>query len=193
MQKEKICQHCDSLFIPRSDSPGIFCSKSCNAKYHNARRPKKIKELPNTCLCCNAPIVKTNKFCNRSCAASYNNKQRQPKYSVEKNCTQCNILLTGVQKIFCSRQCSGKARRKNRSIEYYKAINRETYRRYIARRKWQTPIGEDINAIKQFYLNCPEGYEVDHIIPISKGGAHSLENLQYLTKEENRRKSNKVL
>jgi 5-methylcytosine-specific restriction endonuclease McrA len=36
-------------------------------------------------------------------------------------------------------------------------------------------------------------YEVDHIIPISKGGKHSLSNLQYLTKEENRRKSNKII
>ena len=193
MKKENTCQQCNSPFIPRNDSPGIFCSKSCNAKYHNARRPKKIAELTGSCLHCSLPIVKTNKFCNLSCSASHNNKKRQPKQSDDKTCTQCNTLLTGVQKIYCSRQCSGQARKKNRPAEYYKAINRETYRRYIARRKWQTPIGEDIKAIKQFYLNCPDGYEVDHIMPISKGGAHSLENLQYLTKEENRRKSNKIL
>jgi len=71
--------------------------------------------------------------------------------------------------------------------------NKLIIKMYIARRKYQTPIGEDIKAIQQFYLNCPMGYEVDHIIPISKGGAHSLENLQYLTKQENRRKSNKIL
>ena len=34
--------------------------------------------------------------------------------------------------------------------------------------------------------------EVDHIIPISKNGMHTLSNLQYLTIRENRQKSNKL-
>ena len=51
---------------------------------------------------------------------------------------------------------------------------------------------EERKLIGQFYKNCPEGYEVDHIIPISKGGKHCLSNLQYLTREENRRKSAKL-
>lgn len=47
--------------------------------------------------------------------------------------------------------------------------------------------------IKDIYLNCTEGYEVDHIIPLSKGGLHHENNLQYLLKEENRKKSNKLV
>jgi 5-methylcytosine-specific restriction endonuclease McrA len=52
---------------------------------------------------------------------------------------------------------------------------------------------EERRLIGRFYKNCPKGYEVDHIIPVSKDGKHKLSNLQYLTKEENRRKSNKIL
>jgi len=51
---------------------------------------------------------------------------------------------------------------------------------------------EERKLIGMFYKNCPNGYEVDHIHPISKGGSHCLSNLQYLTKEENRRKSAKL-
>lgn len=51
---------------------------------------------------------------------------------------------------------------------------------------------EDLENIKNFYVNCPKGYEVDHIIPISKGGEHKLSNLQYLTPTENRRKGNRI-
>lgn len=45
--------------------------------------------------------------------------------------------------------------------------------------------------IRKFYLNCPKGYVVDHIIPIAQGGKHCLSNLQYLTPDENRVKAYK--
>jgi hypothetical protein len=68
----------------------------------------------------------------------------------------------------------------------------EANARYMARRKFQTPADEDISRLQEFYANCPDGHEVDHIIPISKGGLHTLPNLQYLPKHLNRRKSNKI-
>jgi len=51
----------------------------------------------------------------------------------------------------------------------------------------------DKDKIKQIYLNCPDGYEVDHIIPLSKGGKHHEDNLQYLTLSENRKKNNRIV
>jgi 5-methylcytosine-specific restriction endonuclease McrA len=52
---------------------------------------------------------------------------------------------------------------------------------------------EEKKCITDMYLKCPKGYEVDHIIPISKGGKHHPDNLQYLTVTENRKKYNKCL
>ena len=48
--------------------------------------------------------------------------------------------------------------------------------------------------IKEFYDNCPKGMEVDHIIPLNGklvSGLHTIGNLQYLTPNANRSKSNK--
>jgi hypothetical protein len=58
------------------------------------------------------------------------------------------------------------------------------------------PSWSDRDAIAEFYRNCPEGYHVDHIIPLrgkTVSGLHVLENLQYLLAEDNLRKSNKFI
>jgi len=73
-----------------------------------------------------------------------------------------------------------------------KATHNEAWQRYMAKRKNQTPKDADIKTLQKFYINCPAGYEVDHICPVSKGGLHTIENLQYLTVSENRKKSNKL-
>lgn len=48
----------------------------------------------------------------------------------------------------------------------------------------------DMELLKLIYLNCPEGYHVDHIQPLSKGGLHHPNNLQYLPALINMRKNN---
>ena len=96
--------------------------------------------------------------------------------------------------MYCSDDCNPKRLKLSpeEKSKRHKAMHREAWQRYQAKLKNQTPENIDKKAIQKFYLNCPEGYEVDHIIPISKGGLHTLENLQYLTISENRKKSNKI-
>lgn len=57
------------------------------------------------------------------------------------------------------------------------------------------PSWVDKEALKNIYDNCPKGMEVDHIVPLSGkivSGLHVPWNLQYLTPEENKRKTNKL-
>ena len=57
-----------------------------------------------------------------------------------------------------------------------------------------TPKWSELLEIKQFYLNCPDGFQVDHKIPLQNEivcGLHVLQNLQYLTAENNLIKGNK--
>ena len=83
--------------------------------------------------------------------------------------------------------------KKWKTYEQKRATINEANARYRARIKNQVVKGEELGPIKEFYKNCPPGYEVDHIIPLSKDGLHTLSNLQYLTVSENRRKSNKIV
>lgn len=78
-------------------------------------------------------------------------------------------------------------------------IGRERANRYRAQQIKATPgwlTKSDLYEMKLFYKNCPDGYEVDHIIPLNSKlvcGLHVLWNLQYLTASENKSKSNKIL
>ena len=57
-----------------------------------------------------------------------------------------------------------------------------------------TPKWANLEKIKEIYLNCPSGYHVDHITPLTNKnvcGLHVESNLQYLTAKENMKKSNK--
>lgn len=71
-------------------------------------------------------------------------------------------------------------------------------RGYTAKRRaaklQRTPAWADHEAIKAMYISCPEGYHVDHIVPLQGkliSGLHTDENLQYLTAKDNLAKSNK--
>lgn len=74
--------------------------------------------------------------------------------------------------------------------EYYisKSI---AYRRGL---KDKRPAWASISELRTIYDNCPEGYHVDHIVPLNGAlvsGLHVENNLQYLPAKENLSKGNK--
>ena len=153
------------------------------------------------CINCQLPLKGkySLKFCNRSCSASYTNRQKTKhgKYQ-ERPCSICSTtyLPHTPDSKFCSKQCYGNSLKKYKTEEERITETRKRWREgnanYRAKLLEQTPPDTDREAIRQFYNNCPSGYDVDHIIPISKGGLHTLSNLQYLTASENRSKGNKL-
>lgn len=155
---------------------------------------------PHRCLQCQDAIEylkRQNKFCSKSCAATHNNikvPKRKCHADNVRQCKQCNKDILN-SRTFCSISCYGEFYRKydpETKPAIVKAKNRSTRAKYRAKLLAQTPPDADLKAINEFYINCPPGHEVDHIIPISKGGLHTLENLQYLTISENRSKGAKL-
>ena len=53
----------------------------------------------------------------------------------------------------------------------------------------------NVSELRNIYENCPKGFQVDHIVPLrgeNVSGLHVPWNLQYLTPQDNQRKSNKL-
>lgn len=122
-------------------------------------------------------------------------KNKERKITVK--CLYCgNNYITQLFRIesdvYDSKYCSHSCAQKSRYLgeDHKRKIRNEIAARRRARMKKQSPeLTEHENKrIKEIYLNCSKGYEVDHIIPISKGGLHHPDNLQILTMEENRKK-----
>ena len=69
-------------------------------------------------------------------------------------------------------------------------------RKYVADKDNRTPKWADLSKIVDVYKNCPEGYHVDHIIPLrakNVSGLHIHYNLQYLPAIDNMRKNNRYI
>jgi hypothetical protein len=166
-----------------------------------AEKRKKLYEAnPYYCKECGKMLPqskKNNKFCNSSCSATFNNSVKPKRIAKIHSCPQCGTNVKSSESKYCSITCYDIHRRKYKTEEERLKATRKKVREvsanYRASVRNQTPPDADRKAIKEFYDNCPIGYEVDHITPISKGGLHTLSNLQYLTIIENRRKSNKII
>ncbi len=87
-----------------------------------------------------------------------------------------------------------------RATERGKAASRMHRAARRARLLMATPPWADKEKIASIYLDCPEGFQVDHLVPL-RGvtedgrlicGLHVHLNLRYLKKEDNMRRSNKM-
>lgn len=108
-----------------------------------------------------------------------------------------NFLKTNPEAENWIKDCDDK--NKERQKAYLKTEKgRQIYRDSMAKRRakvLKALIEMDENEkqlIRIFYSNCPNGYHVDHIIPLSKGGTHCIANLQYLKAHLNLEKRNKL-
>lgn len=121
------------------------------------------------------------------------NKERK----VKVNCLRCGgeyvtqKFRTESEK-YDSKYCSYLCAQQSRYLgeEHKRRIRNEIAARRRARMRNQTPdlTKEQKERLQKYYLICPEGCEVDHITPIAKGGLHHPDNLQILTKHDNRKK-----
>lgn len=132
------------------------------------------------------------KFCSSSCAGSYNNIGIRRHGQGPLSCEICSNTTSSCRQRFCSNKCQGISKKKYKTIIERRKNNAAGQSRYRAKKYRVLDPTANNNRIKEIYQNCPIGFEVDHIIPLSKGGKHHENNLQYLTILDNRRKGNRI-
>jgi len=99
---------------------------------------------------------------------------KSDRYGIANYCKKCQIAATSINA--------------NARQSKYRASKLLRTPKWVSMQEW--------DEIEQFYINCPVGYQVDHIIPLQGGlvsGLHVLSNLQYLIAFENKSKHNKYV
>ena len=153
------------------------------------------------CLFCGV-FTNNPKYCSKSCSAKVNNKgvRRHGFSSITSNCLYCQNSFT-KQPTNPKKYCDNKCQAAHQWQKYFtedekknaKTISNRIYSaRY--RSKWSKKLDEtaDKTIIKLIYKNKPEGYDVDHIVPLTRGGIHHENNLQYMETSDNKRKNNRL-
>ena len=131
------------------------------------------------------------KMCNK-CGIEKNRDEfyKKPGNKLHTQCRPCLLTLNNNR---------AKANPSTRSeiTKRYRQKNRGKVNSYIASYraglKTATVPWSEKQDIADMYAKCPEGFQVDHIIPLNNDsvcGLHVMANLQYLTAEDNNRKSN---
>lgn len=209
------CQKCNTLFNHRTKNK-MYCSKcapsiggpctKCNKKesyrwynkkttcsncyliQYNKDNPEKAKQYAQTRYQNYKPkmkdLHKTSKKKQYMKEYWKNNKDKKKIYDQTYYEKHKNVLMV-KQKEYRKEYSQRPEVKRMMNFHCVKRQNRTN----LATPKWA-----DLKQIKEIYLNCPKGYEVDHIIPIKNeivSGLHVENNLQYLTRYENRSKSNK--
>lgn len=105
------------------------------------------------------------------------------KFGVAGECKECKIKNSVKYTVEYRKTPKGRAGRKNADAK------RRAQKRTQTQFFW-TP---NKNLINQIYLVCPKDYEVDHMVPLSKGGDHHESNLCYLPKSVNSSKKDRSI
>lgn len=173
------CNYCKNNFKPNLSNQ-LFCTSKCQQHQDNKKRKESRK---NNLL-----------FFDRKCADCDNIFIFQTSQPTQKYCSEnCKSNVAG-RKWYKNNKTKTKENKKTYySKNKHRYVERTAKRRAIKLKATMKGFEEEI---KEIYKNCPKGFHVDHVIPLQGKtvcGLHVPWNLQYLTAEENLKKSNKLL
>ncbi len=142
------------------------------------------------------------------CSYTYDKPQKQyyKLKHVGKPCSVCKTPLSKGRHKYCSDKCRITQQPRNANIAKKNAYMAEYRKRDVVKERnnvrnkvrrarcKEASLNVPLDDFVALYKKCPEGHQVDHIVPLNHPkvcGLHVPWNMQYLTTEENNKKGNK--
>lgn len=203
------CAHCGQPFTP-SKVGAMYCSRRCNLAAWRAANPERLVELKHRrvssvhagyCVTCGSAYVSRfpRKYCGPKCEPKAVYVSQAPESKVCKGCGKsfATEYTGGKMAGFCGDECRSQAVARHKRVQRLKrkasvrAAKVESVDpiRVFDRDRWRCCLCgvKTPKARRGTYAdNAPE---LDHIVPLSKGGEHSYRNTQCACRRCNGAKS----
>lgn len=140
------------------------------------------------------------RFCSNRCRSMgkvFPSHVKRARPQVSLACMECGVTFTGTPgRRFCTpahatRFCATEARHRRRAAKYGKGVERISDQAVFVRDGWLCGIC-GLLIDRELPRTSQIGATIDHIIPLSRGGAHKLSNLQAAHRTCNQRKGARV-
>ena len=159
------------------------------------------KEFENTCEICGKTfthVLPNKKFCSKTCM-NRKHDGKGPYKKAPKTCVVCGKVFMGVRRNAktCSEKCRWDFARIDRNRRY-------KHLKEIGEFDESATLPNVFNRFKGICQSCGDQLtfdedwlsgkypSIDHVIPLSKGGTHTWDNIQLLCRSCNCKKSNKM-
>ncbi len=213
-RRASVCSMCGVSFVRRWDAAGRYCSRPCAFKAQKAIAAERTflgalarlasgREM-HRCDICGAPRPGARgKRCSEECRKEFARRVARRSYlkqrraHEERRCADCGELFmpSHGSAIYCSLRCSRRAWRtkigqshRRRARHYgvpYEPVSAE---KVFARDGWRCRLcGKATRRDKRGTWH-PLAPELDHIVPLSKGGGHVYANVQCAHRQCNNEK-----
>lgn len=197
------CLYCKKEFTPQKGPgrPRKYCSSEClQAADRDNKRINYVGKRQQTCIQCGCDLPKfKTKFCSHRCELIYRGAIFDHG-ELTKKCPICGqeFKTWKCQKITCSQKCSQirHDRIKNNhgiKVDYDISLAKLAMRDKGICQICHTPVDwNDLELVKVRYRYGDNYPSIDHIIPKSKGGLHSWNNVQLAHRICNSKKKDKI-
>jgi hypothetical protein len=213
LKAEYTCRHCQVRFHPKESGRTTFCSRSCSQEHRtaNASGQKPYVQTPmRSCLCEVCGATFESKLASRTCSKSCGIERERRRVrqiandnhsATPRTCAECGNDFTPAygarNRIYCSKPCltrsSRRATKQRRRARIRSTATEAVYAMVVFERDgWKCMIcGIDTPRSKRG--SCwDDAPELDHITPLSRGGAHTYANTQCSCRNCNLEKSDNL-
>lgn len=177
---ECTCSFCGKFFSPKKSDRTKFCSRECSFgnKAKNAAERKPTLKPKRPCVRCNETLIASNKHYCTGCLQAYT-----PVPRTRSVCIECGAPIMGTA---AKRKCKRCVRKRSHRMRKHRQRARHFGVSYepinvvavFDRDSWRCQVcGVRTPKSKRgtFADNAPE---LDHRVPMSRGGSHTWENVQ---------------